>query len=81
VPDSRLERAGRARAGGEVPRLSPRQAEVLGLLDRGLRARAIAAVLGLSETTVRNHIRALLHRLDSHSQLQALARARERHLL
>jgi len=61
--------------------LSPRQREVLELLDRGVRARDIGERLGLSEATVRNHIRALLRRLDCHSQLQAVARARELHLL
>jgi DNA-binding CsgD family transcriptional regulator len=62
-------------------RLSPRQREVLGLLADGVRAQAIAVRLGLSEATVRNHIRGLLRRLDCHSQLQAVARARELHLL
>ena len=61
--------------------LSPRQREVLGLLARGVRARDIGARLGLSEATVRNHIRALLRRLDCHSQLQAVARARDLQLL
>lgn len=46
-------------------------------MSQGVRAREIAARLGLSQTTVRNHIRALLRRLDSHSQLEAVARARE----
>jgi DNA-binding NarL/FixJ family response regulator len=62
-------------------RLSPRQHEVLSLLAEGVSAQAIARRLGLSESTVRNHIRDLLRRLDCHSQLQAVARAREQHLL
>ena len=61
--------------------LSPRQHEVLCLLADGMRAREIGAKLGLSETTVRNHIRGVLRRLECHSQLQAVARARERHLI
>lgn len=61
--------------------LSPRQREILGLLAEGVRAKGIAVRLGLSEATVRNHIGALLRRLDCHSQLQAVARARERRLL
>ena len=61
--------------------LSPRQSEVLGLLARGVCAREIGARLGLSEATVRNHIRAVLRRLDCHSQLQAVARARDLRLL
>jgi DNA-binding CsgD family transcriptional regulator len=61
--------------------LSPRQREVLGLLAVGMRAREIGLELGLSEATVRNHIRGVLHRLDSHSQLEAVARARERRII
>ena len=61
--------------------LSPRQREVLGLLAEGIQARDIGVRLGLSEATVRNHIRGLLHRLGCHSQLQAVARARELHLV
>jgi DNA-binding NarL/FixJ family response regulator len=61
--------------------LSPRQREVLVLLAHGMRSREIATRLGLSETTVRNHIREILRRLDSHSQLEAVARAREWRLL
>ena len=62
-------------------RLSPRQGEILALLGQGILARDIAVRLGLSETTVRNHIRAMLHRLGCHSQLEAVARAREWGLL
>jgi DNA-binding NarL/FixJ family response regulator len=64
-----------------TPTLSPRQQEVLGLLAHGVPAREIGTRLGLSEATVRNHIRGLLRRLDCHSQLQAVARARDLHLL
>jgi DNA-binding NarL/FixJ family response regulator len=46
-----------------------------------VRAREIGTRLGLSEATVRNHIRELLRRLDCHSQLQAIARARDLRLL
>ncbi len=58
------------------PPLTPRQREVLVLLARGVRARQIAALLTLSETTVRNHIQAILLALGVHSQLEAVARAR-----
>jgi DNA-binding CsgD family transcriptional regulator len=61
--------------------LSPRQREILGLLAQCVRAREIGSRLDLSENTFRNHISGLLHRLGGHSQLQAVARARERHLL
>ena len=55
------------------PDLTPRQREILLLLSRGVRARQIAASLTLSETTVRNHIQAILLALGVHSQLEAVA--------
>lgn len=58
------------------PTLTPRQREVLELLANGMPAKVIAASLGLSETTVRNHIRAILLELDCHSQLAAVAKGR-----
>lgn len=61
--------------------LSPRQHEVLVLMSRGVRAAEIAAVLGVTQATARNHIRDVLRRLDSHSQLEAVGRARECRLL
>jgi len=62
---------------GRPPRLTHRQREILSLLVEGVRAKQIASRLGLSETTVRNHIRAILRELGVHSQLEAVARARE----
>ncbi len=61
--------------------LTARQREILRLLADGVRAGAIAERLGLSETTVRNHIRATLVRLGCHSQLEAVATARRKGLL
>ena len=58
------------------PCLTRRQREVLYLLVEGTRVKQIAARLTLSETTVRNHIRAILRELGAHSQLEAVARAR-----
>lgn len=69
----------RADATGAV--LSRRQQEVLELLASGIPAREIAALLGLAETTVRNHIRHLLQKLDCHSQLEAVAVAYRLNLL
>jgi DNA-binding CsgD family transcriptional regulator len=69
------------RAPASSPALSPRQREVLELLAEGIQARQIADRLGLSEATVRNHIRIVLRKLDSHSQLEAVAVAYRRDLL
>jgi PAS domain S-box-containing protein len=65
----------------DIPALTGRQLEVLGLLAEGKSARDIGTALYLSQATVRNHIRALLQGLGAHSQLEALARAREFGLL
>ena len=67
--------AGPPTAQGPQASLTPRQREILGLLADGVRAREIAARLTLSETTVRNHIHAILLALGVHSQLEAVARA------
>lgn len=68
-------------ADGSLPVLTGRQAEVLELLGQGQPAKAIASRLCLSETTVRNHIHALLVALGCHSQLEAVAIARKHGLL
>lgn len=61
----------------ELPALTPRQIEVLNMLATGKSAKEIGRELYLSEATVRNHIRSLLQALGAHSQLEALAKARE----
>lgn len=61
--------------------LTARQQEVIELIAEGTQAKVIAARLGISQATVRNHIRAILLALGCHSQLEALAEARRRRLL
>ncbi len=61
--------------------LTPRQREVLLLLADGLSTAAIAARLGLSKETVRNHVRAVLQELGCHSRLEVVVEARRRGLL
>jgi DNA-binding NarL/FixJ family response regulator len=56
--------------------LTPRQYEVLQLLAEGVATNAIARQLDISAETARNHIRAVLAALDSHSRLEAVAAAR-----
>ncbi|MBV9454285.1 MAG: PAS domain S-box protein [Rubrobacter sp.] len=65
----------------DIPTLTPRQLEVLRLLSEGSSAKEIGQELYLSQATVRNHIRSLLQALGAHSQLEALAKARELGLL
>jgi PAS domain S-box-containing protein len=56
--------------------LTPRQAEVLKLLERGRSTVQIADELHVSRETVRNHVRHLLHALGASSRLEAVAVAR-----
>jgi PAS domain S-box-containing protein len=58
------------------PHLTPRQVEVLRLLEQGRSTKQIAAELHLSTETVRNHIRHLFRALGVHSRLEAVAAAR-----
>jgi len=58
------------------PSLTPRQAEVLRLLERGHSTRQISQELHLSPETVRNHIRHLFRALGVHSRIEAVAVAR-----
>ena len=62
----------------ELP-LTPRQAEVLDLLERGRTTQQIASELHLSTETVRNHIRHLLRAVGAHSRLEAVAIAHGAH--
>ena len=59
-----------------LPHLTPRQAEVLRLLERGRSTKQIAAELHLSTETVRNHVRRLFQALGVNSRLEAVAAAR-----
>jgi PAS domain S-box-containing protein len=58
------------------PHLTPRQVEVLRLLEQGCSTKQIAAELHLSTETVRNHIRRLFRALGVHSRLEAVAASR-----
>jgi DNA-binding NarL/FixJ family response regulator len=58
------------------PNLTPRQVEVLRLLEQGRSTKQIAAELHLSTETVRNHIRRLFLALGVNSRLEAVAATR-----
>ncbi len=53
--------------------LSPRQWEVISRLVRGERVATIAAEMYLSQSTVRNHLSAIFHKMGVHSQNELLA--------
>lgn len=52
------------------PDLTPREAEILGLVARGLTNRHIGSVLGISEHTVRNHLCSIYQKLNLKNRLQ-----------
>lgn len=56
--------------------LTPRQAEVLRLLEQGRSTKQIARELHLSTETVKNHVRHLLRALGVNSRLEAVAAVR-----
>ena len=58
------------------PHLTPRQVEVLRLLEQGRSTKQIAAELHLSTETVKNHIRRLFRALGVNTRLEAVAAAR-----
>ena len=60
------------------PHLTPRQVEVLHLLEQGRSTKQIAAELHLSTETVRNHVRRLFQALGVNSRLEAVAAMRAR---
>src|SRR5262245_16649925 len=66
---------------GSPSPLTRRQREVLELVALGVPAKVIAHRLGIAESTVRNHIQAILGALRCHSQLEAVAEARSRGII
>jgi RNA polymerase sigma factor (sigma-70 family) len=58
-----------------VPRLTPRQWELIRLLTAGYTNSQIARRLGISEGTVRTHLENIYERLHVSSRTAAIARA------
>jgi RNA polymerase sigma factor (sigma-70 family) len=60
---------------GVFDKLSPREQEIVSYVARGLSNRGIGEALGLSENTVRNHLRSILEklRLDNRVQVATFA--------
>ena len=61
--------------------LTARETEVLRLIAQGHGTGDIAVLLGISASTVRNHVEHLLAKLDVHSRLAAVSAARRLGLL
>jgi pimeloyl-ACP methyl ester carboxylesterase len=66
-----------AAADPQIAQLTPRQRDLLELLAQGRDNAQIAAALGLSEKTVRNHVTAIFAALEVNSRGQAIVLARE----
>ena len=85
VPAAMLQRMLNGRAGGgrelsaegeAVERLTPREREVLRCLMQGMARKQIGELLQVSPNTVRTHVQSILHKLEVHSALTAVALAR-----
>ena len=59
------------------PSLTRREQDVLDCLGRGMQAKAIARVLGISLETCRGYVKSLHAKLGVRSQLEAVIRAQE----
>ena len=85
LPDRRADRAApppSVQASAESPFvLTGRERDVLRLLAAGAGTGEMARELGISATTVRNHIQHLLDKLKAHNRLQAVSVAQRHGLL
>ena len=64
-----------------IEQLSEREQEVVRLLAAGRSTAEIADTLVITVGTVRNHLKRIYGKLDAHSRLEAVARARTLNLL
>ena len=62
---------------GPFRKLTPREREILGLLAEGLSNRSIGEQLGISEGTVKAHVKAILRKLKMRSRVAAAVLAVE----
>ena len=61
--------------------LTPRELQILRLLCQGADTSTIATTLMIGQTTARNHIQRVLHKLGVHSRLEAVSYARQQGLV
>jgi DNA-binding NarL/FixJ family response regulator len=68
-------------AQGPRPQLTRREQEVLDCLGSGMQVKAIAFVLGITLATCRGYVKSLHAKLGARSQLEAVIKAQQLHLL
>ncbi|MDP4151446.1 MAG: response regulator transcription factor [Bacteroidota bacterium] len=64
-------------AGSNIYQLTPRETEILTALSQGSSYKIIAAQSFISVDTVRSHVKNIYQKMQVHSQLEAIARARD----
>jgi DNA-binding NarL/FixJ family response regulator len=69
------EKGGLAGTAEDIPQLTARELEILGLLAAGARNRDLAEKLYISERTVKVHIANLMDKLEARTRSEAVARA------
>lgn len=62
----------RCRSTRRIERLTAREVEVLRMIGTGTTTVDCAAALGISATTVRNHVQSCLRKLDAHNRIEAV---------
>ena len=68
-------------AQSDAPTLSEREIEVLELVASGLANKQIAYVLNIAETTAKNHVKNILHKLGVHDRTHAATAAIQRGII
>ncbi len=81
VPDAMFLPPSQAAGSGESAPLTSRQSQILPLLAEGLPNKRIADALGLTEGTVKQHLKDLFSRLNANNRTQAVREARRLGLL
>jgi two-component system NarL family response regulator len=64
-----------------APQLSEREIEVLELVARGMANKQIAYALNIAETTAKNHVKNILHKLGVQDRTQAVTEAIQRGII
>jgi DNA-binding NarL/FixJ family response regulator len=64
-------------AAANIYQLTPRETEILTALSQGSSYKIIAAQNFISVDTVRSHVKNIYQKMQVHSQLEAIARARD----